>query len=206
MIVSHTHRFIFIKNVKAAGTSIEVFLSQFCQDADIVTPIHPVVEPHRPRNSEGFYNHMPGAEIRERIGEDLWNSYYKFCVERNPWDKTLSYYYMEKYRSGGRLSLDEVLNGNTFPVNYPRYTEPDNPQRILVDRIIDFEALNDGLADVFESLGIPFSGYLDVFAKSEYRSDRRPYQQVLNPIQAQRISDLFRVEIEMHGYRFNGLW
>lgn len=203
MIVSHKHQFIFIKNGKTAGTSIEVFLSGICAESDIVTPIFPRVEPHRARNDEGFYNRMPGAEIRERLGDDIWNRYYKFCVERNPWDKAVSYYHMARQRAGGELTLDEYLAGDTFPINYPRYTEPDDPYRIIVDRIIDFERLNEGLAEVFERVGVPFNGSLGVFAKSEYRTDRRPYQQILNPAQAQRIREIFAVEIDLHGYRFN---
>jgi len=39
MIISHKHKFIFIKTRKTAGTSIEIFLSQFCGKADILTPI-----------------------------------------------------------------------------------------------------------------------------------------------------------------------
>ena len=41
MIVSHSHRFIFIKTRKVAGTSVELFLSQFCGEEDIVTTLGP---------------------------------------------------------------------------------------------------------------------------------------------------------------------
>ncbi|ADE15672.1 conserved hypothetical protein [Nitrosococcus halophilus Nc 4] len=202
MIISHKYKFIFIKNGKTAGTSIEVFLSQFCASSDIVTPIYPPVEPHCPRNHKGFYNRMTSAEIRERIGEKTWRNYFKFCVERNPWDKTLSYYYMAKFRANGNLSLDEFLAGQEFPINFPRYTEPDNSSKIIVDRVLDFDNLIGGLREVFQGLRIPFNGSLGVHAKSEYRTDRRPYQEVLTSTQAERIRDIFAVEIALHGYCF----
>lgn len=53
MIVSHKHRFIFLKTRKAAGTSIEVALSQIAGDDAIVTPVHPPEEGHHPRNFQG---------------------------------------------------------------------------------------------------------------------------------------------------------
>ena len=39
MIVSH--KFIFIKSKKTAGTSMEIALSRYCGDRDIITPIIP---------------------------------------------------------------------------------------------------------------------------------------------------------------------
>src|SRR5437762_6689028 len=41
MIISHKHKFIFIKTVKTAGTSLEVFLSQHCGPDDVLTPFAP---------------------------------------------------------------------------------------------------------------------------------------------------------------------
>ncbi|ABA57730.1 hypothetical protein Noc_1229 [Nitrosococcus oceani ATCC 19707] len=202
MIISHKYQFIFIKNGKTAGTSIEVFLSKFCGSFDIVTPIYPAVESHFPRNYAGFYNRMTSAEIREKIGKKTWKNYFKFCVERNPWDKAISYYYMAKCRTGGNLSLDKFLDGCEFPINFPRYTEPGNSSKIIVDKIIDFNNLIEGLGEVFGRLGLPFDGSLGVYAKSEYRTDRRPYQEVLTASQARKIQEIFAVEIDLHGYHF----
>ncbi|MGH6866469.1 MAG: sulfotransferase family 2 domain-containing protein [Methyloceanibacter sp.] len=38
MIVSHKHKFIFIKTKKTAGTAIEAALSQLCGPVDVITP------------------------------------------------------------------------------------------------------------------------------------------------------------------------
>ena len=37
MIISHKHKFIFIKTVKTAGTSIDIALSKICEPQDIIT-------------------------------------------------------------------------------------------------------------------------------------------------------------------------
>jgi hypothetical protein len=39
MIISHEHKFILLKTRKTAGTSIEIALSRFCGDDDVITPI-----------------------------------------------------------------------------------------------------------------------------------------------------------------------
>ena len=79
MIISHRHRFIFIKTQKTAGTSIEVFLSGLCGPEDVVTPFGAPEPGHEPRNFAGYTNQMTASEIRSRVGEDLWRTYFTFC-------------------------------------------------------------------------------------------------------------------------------
>jgi hypothetical protein len=229
MILSHKYKFIFIKTAKTAGTSIEVFLSKLCGPQDVVTPIVPPVEGHQARNYEGFinpipeilerpgkffstlrhtiisrtkfYNHMPAREVKNRVSADVWNGYFKFCVERNPWDKVLSHYHMHAAREGGSLSFDEYLARGRLPINYFRYTDRSGG-KVIVDRIVRYENLLGGLKEVFAQLTIPFDGTLRVAAKSEYRVDRRSYQQVFDDEQRKIVERAFAKEIELHGYRF----
>lgn len=188
MILSHKYKFIFVKTFKTAGTSVEVFLSQVCGPLDIVTPIEPHVEPHVARNYQGYFNHIPAAEIRDHIDPHVWSEYFKFCVERNPWDKTLSHYHMNSLRQGGGLSLENFLMQGDFPINYPKYTEPEDPHEVIVDRVIYYESLLEGLGQTFRELAVPFEGSLGVNAKSDYRKDRRPYRQVYTDAQASKES------------------
>lgn len=227
MIISHKHKFIFIKTAKTAGTSIEVFLSQHCSPDDVVTPIGPPVEGHVARNYEGwfnplpeifsganrpraawrdllrrnkFYNHMTARLVRSRLPARLWRSYFKFCVERNPWDKVLSHYYMHAHRAGS-LSLDVYFKTGRFPINFPRYTDRSG-REIIVDRVLRYENLNAELSEVFAQLNIPFPGALEVRAKSEYRTERKPYHLLFNEEQRRFVERVFAREIELHGYRF----
>ena len=41
MIISHKHKFIFVKTRKTAGTSLEIGLSEHCGAQDVITPISP---------------------------------------------------------------------------------------------------------------------------------------------------------------------
>src|SRR5262245_62801539 len=47
MIVSHKHKFIFIKTKKTAGTAIEAALSELCGPEDVITPYREESEPAR---------------------------------------------------------------------------------------------------------------------------------------------------------------
>ena len=52
MIISHKHKFIFIKTRKVGGTSVEIAMSKYLGSGDIVTPITP--EDEEMRRSKGF--------------------------------------------------------------------------------------------------------------------------------------------------------
>src|SRR5262245_14233995 len=104
MIVSHKYRFIFLKTAKTAGTSIEVGLSAWCGDGDIITGDNrcgyrrnyalglgrlgirmPGEIERRLPEIVGYYPHMPAHQVRRLIGRETWDAYFKFAVERNPW-------------------------------------------------------------------------------------------------------------------------
>jgi hypothetical protein len=71
MILSERYKFVFIKGMKVAGTSVEMALSSLCGSNDIVTPISPVDEQTRLRNGGLCQNYSNDAaqeaEYRERI-------------------------------------------------------------------------------------------------------------------------------------------
>jgi len=229
MIISHQYKFIFIKTRKTAGTSIEAFLSQVCAAEDVFTPVHPPLFGHQSRNYRGlfnplaefrvdrgmlawarttkhlalrerFYNHMPARLVQLRLPPDVFNDYFKFCVERNPWDKALSYYHMANHKAGGKLSLQKFVKRRQFSVDYPLYTDAQG--RLLVDHVVRFENLTTQLGEVFVQLGIPFSGSLGVKAKGEYRQDRRPYQEVFTAEHRDIIARAYASEIAMFNYQF----
>jgi hypothetical protein len=128
MIICHEHLFIFLKTRKTAGTSLEISLSELCSDGDIITPISPEDELLRSRgpqdfkvrpsggargwigrltskHSDFFYNHMTAENIRSLIDGEVWRKYFKFCFERNPWDKAVSLYFWRTRGQEPRPSL-----------------------------------------------------------------------------------------------------
>ena len=100
MIVNHKYKFIFIKSFKTAGTSLEIALSKFCGDEDILTPIVEKDEKLRsnlnfigPQNYGDMEEHMTASEIKKKLGNKMFNNYFKFVVVRNPYDQIISAFY-----------------------------------------------------------------------------------------------------------------
>jgi len=229
MIISHRHKFIFVKTLKTAGSSIEVMLDGKCDEDDIVTHIHPPIEGHEARNDRGFfnpiagatsladfkksarealrrekfYNHIPARFARARLPRRIWNSYFKFCVERNPWDKSLSHFNMFKNASWHArydpgLTFETYLSNGVFCHNAPFYCDVDGT--VLVDKILRYDELGSQLAEVMAELGIEFEELPR--AKGNLRADKSHYSEAISGAQAQIIEKAFGKEIELMGWNF----
>jgi hypothetical protein len=108
---------------------------------------------------------------------------------------------MHAAREGDSLSLDEYLARGRFPINYFRYTDRSGTE-LIVDRVVRYENLLTELSEIFSQLNIPFDGTLGVAAKSDYRTDRRRYQEIFNNEQRRIVEKAFVREIDLHDYRF----
>lgn len=104
MLISHSHRFIYLKTRKTAGTSVEVYFEKYCLPAGQTSDEHwreAYVGPsgivgYRGVNPRGqtWFNHMNAVSVREKIPAEQWSSYFKFCVIRDPFDKQVSGFHM----------------------------------------------------------------------------------------------------------------
>jgi hypothetical protein len=230
LILSREHRFIFLKTTKTAGTSIEIALSEFCGDGDIITPLAPEDETTRsrlgyrgPQNHVAplsdyrlrdyarlvvrrrrklrYYNHMTAREVRGYVGDDTWNTYYKFCFERNPWDRVVSHYYW-RCRTEPRPTISEYIDSGTPLLLRKRGLDLYSIDgEIAVDRIYRFENLMEELSDIANKLGL--SGELELpRAKSDSRPAKQHYRDILDDDARDKIGQLFSKEINLMGYKF----
>ena len=230
MIISHKYKFIFLKTTKTAGTSIEIALSQFCGPNDVITPISLEDEEIRkelgyrgPQNylsppweynlkdlarflgkaraKRKFYNHIIASEVRAHVGQKIWDSYFKFCVERNPWDRIVSQYYYA-YRSVPSPKFSEFIDSNVplrlKPFGFELYTIDG---QIAVDKICRFENLAEELELIRTQLGFPEKLNLPR-AKSRFRKNRRSYRDYFSENEKKKIAELFSDEINLLGYKF----
>jgi hypothetical protein len=176
MIISHEHRFIFVKTRKTAGTSIEVMLAPLAGEDAVITPVAPPVAGHEPRHHDRpfnplpemlrrrrvkpplsdlrrhrtYFNHIDATRIRERLGAKRWNSYFKFCFERDPWEKVVSWYYWSA-RAKDVPGFREFVLGDDLPTDWDRYSIRGE---LAMDFVGRFEHLQEDLATVLAQVGI----------------------------------------------------
>jgi hypothetical protein len=217
MIVCHRHRFIFVTTRKTAGTRIEAALAAFCADGDLVTSIAAngtararangtvALTRYRPADwlrmmvrgeRARFDKHLSAAKIRHLVGGAIWDSYFKFCVERDPWEKAVALYDQRMRDSKQRPTLATFL-ADARPEslsNYPMYSIDG---ALAVDRVIRYEYLDTELEAVRNLLNLPEPIVLP--------ADSSPtchYSALLGPTERALIDAACAREIELFGYAF----
>lgn len=234
MILSHRHKFIFIKTSKTASTSIELALEPLCGPEDVVTTQQkrpwrvnpwPDEQQYRPRNYRGifiprfnphqpwrqlrkdlrdlgwrrkYYNHMSAFEIRARAGRKIFDSYFKFCFERNPWDKAVSVFFWEKDRLNVPQDFETFVQVRRLPSRFDLYTIGG---KLAVDLVGQFETLEADLRRALQHVGIKEPPSLPR-AKSAFRPRDRDYRDYYTETSRRVVAKKFEREIEMFGYVF----
>ena len=220
MILNHKYKFIFIKSFKTAGTSLEIALSKFCGNQDIITPIVKEDEKLRsklnftpPQNYEGMREHMSATEIKNKIGTELFNDFFKFVVIRNPYEQVISAYYWHNESKKKEkkfflfkkkpISFDKFFKRkihHIFKDEINRYSENG---KVLINQFVKYENFKDDLTKVSETLKLPENIY-DIFKNIKAKSKIRPSLGKvvkLNNEHKSQINKYARKIITLHNYK-----
>lgn len=156
----------------------------------------------RARKNRGFYNHISAAETRFLIGQETWDSYFKFTVTRNPFDRIVSKYYYAQRKSKPPESFEEFLKSDAprelRKATWERFTIKG---RVAVDKVCKYETLTKDLEEVRQRVGIPEPLELP-HAKSSYRKAKGSYREMFANGPPEWVYDVFKEEMETFGYRF----
>tara|TARA_R100000734_G_scaffold17285_1_gene13554 strand:+ start:1378 stop:2046 length:669 start_codon:yes stop_codon:yes gene_type:complete len=213
MIISHKYKFIFIKTHKTGSTSVEIDLASKCADTDIVAPVNEfrkeneVEGKHIPRNFKGFFNHMTLEEVRNQLKDmKKFNSYFKFCVEREPVDKLLSHFYWN-HRT---ILTDKVFEINVdtlwrafifgmvhkYNMNFDHWTIDGE---LAVDKILKYENLKEELTQTCKQLG--FDIELTAKAKISLRKNKQLPKPKITKEQIEKIYNNWKISNSFTGYK-----
>jgi hypothetical protein len=226
MIISHRHRFIFVKTRKTAGTSLQDALEGICGPEDIVTPTGATSEGYRARHYRGIptpfmylrqsprrhrtrriaywawsctriHDHMFLDELFALPESRAWRSYFKFAVERNPWDKVVSRYFWKYRERPSRPAFDDFVRKDKLNSDFNMYSLDG---KLAVDYVCRYEDLEAGLNEIGRLIGckIPAPGHLNAWTRND-RDYRKLYSETSRDIVAKR----FAREIELFNYEFS---
>lgn len=119
MIISHKHKFIFVKTHKTSTQTFMKFIKPHLGDEDVMVGdpssdhnentklnVDKVFETGKSAQQyqDTYGNHLPWFMIKDIVGDDIWNNYTKFTIEREPHDRLLSlFYFLNPQVTGDRM-------------------------------------------------------------------------------------------------------
>ena len=110
-----------------------------------------------------YTQHMSAEVVRARIGWEVWSSYYKVSVIRNPFDYFVSYYCWQHFnvRNDKRPDFCDWCRKNldVYALNDEQYLIDGEP---IIDRFLRFENLLEDISDL-ENAFPALSGLSEVF-------------------------------------------
>lgn len=202
MIISHQHKFIFVKTKKTAGSTLENLLYPHLGPDDICTGSERDGTPAKniQPNTNG---HLIWDQIQSKYPKE-WKSYYKFSIERNPWDKVVSSYsWHQKIKSEyyGDMPFEKyVLTCSLLPLDWGAYAQNDELQ---VNRVFMYEDMGAMYATFNDKFGIdiPKEMWYNTRLKSGIRTNK-DYHDMHTPATIQHVAELYAKEIKLLGYTY----
>lgn len=214
MIISHEKEFIFIHIPRTAGTRISKSICR-CIGVDnwkefIGEPKSLIDGETEGRGEWVGKKHIKAVDLKSKVSEEVWNSYFKFAFVRNPWDRAISVY-LHSIKSSNTListiwpkssylfNLLLVLKYEVMGVRSIQqadYICNENGD-LIVDFVGKFESLRRDFLRVCDRLGVEccLGGKYDATRSRNYRDwykDRS--KSIIDRVKSK--------DIEMFSYKF----
>jgi len=226
MIISHKSKYIFVHIPKTAGTSIEAEFN-ICEACVLSGEVFNFFD----KPSIAVYKHADLNFIKWLWGNEIYNSYYRFSIVRNPFDRIISMYWFFRAMCGYcsepwlvklmMLNGKDILDLNSWIIRL--LTEKflklkDEALRsqieyIYVDDRIDCEIFKfeDGLNNAVTTISkniqkkdkeFPIISVLSQQVNTKARQCRRNYREVINCEARDVIEVFYKRDFELLGYEW----
>lgn len=218
MLISYTHRFLFVHIAKTGGTSIRAALRRYrwgwpYTGALLLCDL--MSQMTRPRHILGikFPRHAKALAAQEMLPRAFYDSLFKFTVVRNPWDLQVSSYHHLR-REHPRL-LDGV---STFEAFLERKLDPERGREdlldisqelqsdyvvdlrgnLIIDYIARYERLEDDFTEICGRIGIS-RPYLPRLRRAKTRKAYRDYYTASSRT---LVAKHYAADLDRFGYSF----
>ena len=218
LIISHKYKIIFLRTEKTASTSLsKALIKQIGDQDEVITsfkgswvkfmPIHPGGLKRVFPRQFGLHFHAHGRDVRKAIGAKIFDSYYKFAVDRNPWDRQVSLYFHRALRENYKNpDFARDLGSPLYRALY--YTKLRNwdiysiDQKVVADQVLRYENLTQEIPDLFKTLGIDTNAKLS-HANPGFGCMRPHYSTYYTDDIRNLVANWYSREIDALGYTFD---
>lgn len=213
--VSDSHKFIYVSGGRCATTSINTSLSHI-----------PGIDSYEPARADpviwkSYNKHLPAKKIRELIGEEKWNQYFKFTFVRNTYSWIVSSFFFQAQKGTLNMPPSGIMTMKDFqeiadffqtpggrryddswPIRSQKCFISDNNYDIIVDYIGRFEFLQDDFNTVCDKIGAARTELPIMNASHASASDWKiNYKN--NPSAEEFVYEKWKIDIDYFGFKLN---
>jgi hypothetical protein len=138
--------------------------------------------------------------VKRYIDKDVWDSYFKFCFERNPYDKVISWYFWTQ-RNSKPMKISSFLRTEKFMKRIMAREQYCINGNNVMNHIYRFENLNDAVINISERLGLSETLELP-HAKGSVRPNKSSYRDLFNADDKALVDELFKYELVQFDYQW----
>ena len=199
-MISSAKQFIFVHTPKTAGTSMTNILARYCEGIrEDGNQMHKGW-PTKHWLLDGYYQNFGNVD-----------SYYKFTVVRNPWDRMISYYFwlneefdekkfsnmLKKVRHQGHADACNFSDKSPVDYNFSSCTQYCCDVR-KINNFIKFENLEEGWKKACEDIGIPY----EQLGWANKAKQKRNYRDFYNDETKSKVERAYADDIDNFEYEF----
>ena len=223
MLISYSHKFLFIHIVKTAGSSITSCLVPYSRFVDrlfygywftrkTVGVLNRVLgwEDLGYKPYTGFQKHGTAFDAKNKLPEEVYNSLFKFAFVRNPWDWRVSLYFY--IRRSPKHKNHKVISSMSFSdfIKWDVLRKPkrqidfiaDEDGNIIIDYVGRYESLDKDFKFIGNKLSLPDLKpdlpQINVSVNREFKD----YKQYYNDETMSLVEEYFREDVERFEYKF----
>lgn len=146
---------------------------------------------------------MSAFDVKAKVPQKLWNSYFKFTSIRHPIDKFISFFFFKdmKLHSNTAEEVEELLQRQSFVNSFYDRNIYCIDGEICIDKFIRYEYLMEDLEDVCRILNVPFEPErLATFKKAQNKPDHYEISDILTPKSKQILYNIYDWEMNYFNY------
>ena len=206
MLISDSHKFIFVHVRKAAGSSIRDTLEplSLVKPTDTWSKVKSrFLKTEKDYRRYAFRQHDDINVAKRLMPPELFESYFKFAFVRNPWDRLVSEYeFIRRRPDHGRHSKVIKMDFEKYIVYQSNRKDAhqvnmlaDKNGKVLMDFIGKFENLHEDWNRVTDKLGIE-----NKTLSHRKKANIKDYDSYYTPETRALVGELWKRDIEAFGY------
>jgi hypothetical protein len=223
MLLSHKKKFVFLHIFKTGGTSVTRMLLPYSRLRDraaygqgrakqAVELFNRVtgLQQNGMRHITGYHKFAKAIDVKNKLGDNLYDEFFSFCFVRNPFDRMVSIYFHLKRLPNHPFHHQAVSLEFAAFIEWSLEEQPEKYIDWMVDEsganIVDFvgrlECFDQDVAIIKQRLDLPA---VKTLHENSNPSRVKDYRSVYDDNTREIVQSYFAEDLSAFGYDFDGI-